>query len=132
MKTSVFRYSLAVFASAVCFAATGVERTWVGASGGKWADAGNWSPQGVPMGDDVAVFSPEGNITVLVANKTSYAQKLKFVSGVTVFACDGTFAYSDFGSAATGVVEVAAGAVFTNLSVRIEKKNSNLPKSSTS
>ena len=128
MAMSFLRLLIAAFVIIPGLSAECVERTWVGSSGGKWSDAENWSPQGVPDGDDVAVFSPEGVIEVLVANKTSYSQTLRFASGATLFNCDGGYAYTDFGSVATGIVEVLSGAVFTNRSVRIEKKDSKLKK----
>ena len=38
--------------------AIATERTWVGASGGKWTDASNWVPAGKPGKSDVLVFKP--------------------------------------------------------------------------
>ena len=124
----VARSSALAIVSLTLLSVTAAEKLWVGASGGEWGVADNWSPSGVPSGDDIAVFAPSSPLVVKVANNTAYCRTLRFSSGVTVFEYSGTFAYTSFGSAPTGIVEVAEGAIFTNSSVRIEKKNSKLRK----
>lgn len=42
---------------------SGTSYTWQGGGSGDWNQPSNWSPQGTPGGDDVAVFSANANLT---------------------------------------------------------------------
>ena len=95
---------------------------WCGADGGSFTNAANWVGGARPGAQDVCVFRPEGALTVLVPNGASYASGMRFESGNTTFAVEGSFAYTGFASA-TGTVEVAESATFTMDMVRLEQKN---------
>ena len=68
--------------------AIATERTWVGASGGKWTDASNWDSAGVPGSTDVLVFKPEGELVVTIGEGDTACKGggFRFESGSTVFA----------------------------------------------
>ena len=73
---------LSMIAFALC--ATAGTKEWVGASGGLWSEASNWSPSGAPSYSDVVVFRPVGEM--IVENKTvSTCNGMRFESAMKSF-----------------------------------------------
>lgn len=107
--------------------AVAADVVWCGADGGSFTNAANWVGGTRPGAQDVCIFHPTGALTVLVPNGASYASGMRFESGDTTFAVEGSFAYTGFASA-TGTVEVAEGATFTMDTVRLEQKNKTYRK----
>ena len=90
MKTSS-KFAFALCAAAILpMMAIATERTWVGASGGKWTDASNWDPAGAPGSTDVLVFKPKGELVVTIGDGQTACKGggFRFESGSTVFAKD--------------------------------------------
>ena len=92
MKTNAkFGSKLAVALCAAAMlpmAANATERTWIGASGGKWTDAANWSQSGTPGFTDILNFNPAGDLVVTIGDGTANCRGggFSFESGSTVFA----------------------------------------------
>ena len=57
------------------------QKTWVGASGGTWNTAGNWSPSGVPGAGDDVIINTAGNISV---NTNATINRLTITGNVAV------------------------------------------------
>ena len=89
LNASALRVMLvAAVALGMSMHAAAVERTWVGASGGIWTDAANWSPSGVPGEKDVLVFAPQDTLQVRIGDGTPNCKGggFRFESGTTYFA----------------------------------------------
>lgn len=105
----IVRTLAALFAVCAVSGAVAVERTWVGASGGKWSDSNNWSPAAVPGGTDVVVFRPADNLVVRIGDGTPQAGGFRFESGVTTFAYTNSSVAIYMGNV-SNFFDVAAGA----------------------
>lgn len=99
------------------------EKLWVGDSGGSWAEAENWSPSGEPAAADTAVFSPSGELTVLMPSAHVTVAGLKFTSGTTLISCSADSSLIKL-SAPTGVVYVAQDA-YAVLSNKLDAATAN-------
>ncbi len=108
-------------------AAFAADVVWCGADGGIFTDAANWVGGVKPGAGDVCVFQPEGDLSVLVPNGSTFASGIRCASGNVTFTLNGSHAYTGFATA-TGTVEVADGASLTVNEVRIEQKNLTLRK----
>ena len=106
---------IAFVSGMTAMAASAVERTWVGASGGSWYVAENWDPSGVPGEKDTVVFRPDSELTVVISatsgNSTKCrAAEIRFESGKTTFAYDSSAIGIYMGNATTNILYVAGSA----------------------
>lgn len=105
----VIGFAAAAFGFAV--AASGVTYTWVGASGGDWSTASNWSPTGVPVSGDTIALTTAVTVTANVTGEATYKLLLQHPSAKFVKAGAGTLTVSHAYGVAQGRLIVAAGCV---------------------
>lgn len=101
----------AATAFGVAVAASGATYTWVGASGGDWSTASNWSPTGVPASGDTIALTTAVTVTANVTGEATYKLLLQHPSAKFVKAGAGTLAVSHAYGVAQGRLIVAAGCV---------------------
>ena len=105
------KLAIALCAAAMLpMAANATERTWIGASGGKWTDAANWSPAGTPGYTDVLIFNPAGDLVVAIGDGTTSCRggEFRFESGSTTF--DKTSSLAIYMGNVSNFFDVAEGA----------------------
>ena len=109
MKTLNIKKLIGLAAATFGFAvaASGTTYTWVGASGGDWTAASNWSPTGQPASGDTIAFTTAVNVTANVTGETTYKLLLQHPSAEFVKAGSGTLTVSHSYGVAQGRLTVA-------------------------
>ena len=86
------RTLLATWLLAIVLPASADTFTWTNAVSGNWNNAQNWSPNGIPGGTDIAVFSTPGTYTVSITdNEAVNILELGASSGTVTLNVSGTY-----------------------------------------
>jgi len=89
------RFTLMLLAlPVICCITSAATITWTNVSGGNWNLPANWSPNQVPGGSDIAIFSTPGSYNVFVTDTES-------VSNLVLGAASGTLTLNLSGGAFT-------------------------------